>query len=84
MISVIQTISHRNLLTRRQEASIYFFTVAMIVAIIVQAIDRSILLVQFAIAISILLIYLSLENPDDYSDKQLGIYNKLAFKEVQV
>lgn len=82
MISVIQTISNRNLLTRRQEASIYFFTVAMIVAIIVQAIDRSILLVQFAIAISILLIYLSLENPDDYSDKQLGIYNKLAFKEV--
>ena len=82
VISVIQTISHRNLLTRRQEASIYFFTVAMIVAIIVQAIDRSILLVQFAIAISILLIYLSLENPDDYSDKQLGIYNKLAFKEV--
>ena len=78
VISVIQTISHRNLLTRRQEASIYFF----IVAIIVQAIDRSILLVQFAIAISILLIYLSLENPDDYSDKQLGIYNKLAFKEV--
>lgn len=82
VISVIQTISNRNLLTRRQEASIYFFTVAVIVAIIVQAIDRSILLVQFAIAISILLIYLSLENPDDYSDKQLGIYNKLAFKEV--
>lgn len=82
VISVIQTISNRNLLTRRQEASIYFFTVAIIVAIIVQAIDRSILLVQFAIAISILLIYLSLENPDDYSDKQLGIYNKLAFKEV--
>lgn len=82
VISIIQTISHRNMLTRRQEASIYFFTFAMIVAIIVQAVDRSVLLVQFAIAISILLIYLSLENPDDYSDKQLGIYNKLAFKEV--
>ena len=79
-MSVIQTISHRNMLTRRQEASIYFFTIAMIISIIVQAIDRSILLVQFALAIAILLIYLSLENPDDYADKQLGIYNKMAFK----
>lgn len=82
VMSVIQTISHRNMLTRRQEASIYFFTIAMIISIIVQAIDRSILLVQFALAIAILLIYLSLENPDDYADKQLGIYNKMAFKEI--
>ena len=81
-MSIIQTISHRNMLTRRQEASIYFFTIAMIISIIVQAIDRSILLVQFALAIAILLIYLSLENPDDYADKQLGIYNKMAFKEI--
>ena len=82
VMSVIQTISHRNMLTRRQEASIYFFTIAMIISIIVQAIDRSILLVQFALAIAILLIYLSLEIPDDYADKQIGIYNKMAFKEI--
>ena len=80
--SVVQTMSHRKLLTRRQESSIYFFTIAIVTATIIQAIDKSLLLVQFAISIAILLIYLSLENPDDYADKQLCIYNKLAFKEI--
>lgn len=82
LISIVQTIKHRKMLSRRQETSIYFFTVAIIIGVLVQFIDKRLLLVQFSISIAALLLYLSLENPDDYSDKQLGTYNKMAFKEI--
>lgn len=76
------TIKHREILSRRQKTSIYFFTMSMMLAIVIQNIYPEILIVHFAFAISILLMYLSLENPDDYADKKLGVFNNLAFTEV--
>lgn len=76
------TIKHRAILSKRQRTSIYFFTISMMFAIVLQNFYPEILIVHFAFAISILLMYLSLENPDDYADKKLGVFNNLAFTEV--
>ena len=82
VVSVIKTFFHRDKLSRRQETSIYFFTLSLFVAMIIQAIEYRILLVHFSMSLAILLSYLALENPDDYSDNFLGIFNKRAFKEM--
>jgi EAL domain-containing protein (putative c-di-GMP-specific phosphodiesterase class I)/GGDEF domain-containing protein len=41
-----------------------------------------VMLIHFAISLCTLLIYLSLENPADYSDKALGLYNTSAFEAI--
>ena len=80
--AVWHTIKHRNILSKRQTTSIYFFTILMMSALILQNIYNNLLILHFAFAISMLLIYLSLENPEDYADKKLGILNSLAFSEI--
>lgn len=80
--SLIHTIRYRKRLTRGQRMTVYFYTVSSLAAVVVQMQFEKLMIVQFAVAISVLLIYLSLENPEDYSDKYLGTYNNMAFYEV--
>ncbi|MCQ2592391.1 MAG: EAL domain-containing protein [Treponema sp.] len=61
-----------------QQFTIYFFTFSCAISLIVQSIFPTIRFTNFAVSISILLVYLSLQNPGDYIDKEMGIYNKAA------
>ena len=62
-----------------QKLTVVFYSISGFGAMMVQLFLPQLKLVQFAIAISILLMYLSLEDPQDYMDKQLGTHNHIAF-----
>lgn len=66
-------------MTKIQKLTVIFYSVSGMAAMLAQLLEPRIMLVQFAIAISILLMYLSLEDPQDYIDKQLGTHNHIAF-----
>lgn len=81
-VGIIKTIVNRKLLRRRQEIAIYIYTVAILIATVVQRFNANLLLVQFATSIALLIAYMALENPDEYEDKELRILNKNAFVEI--
>lgn len=76
------SIKNRRTMTISQKITVYFYTLASIIAIAIQLAVPNLMIIQFVISISILLIYLSLENPEDYMDKQLGTHNNIAFMQV--
>lgn len=71
---------------RAKVSLISFFLVSgysflLIIATIIQFFNPHLLVIGFAIAISLFLIFLSLQNPLDYIDKATGTYNVAALKE---
>ena len=50
--------------------------------ILLQIFISDILLLQFATYLSLLVLYMSLENPNEDDDKLLGIYNRRGFEKV--
>ncbi len=79
--SLVCALVYRRRLTLLQKASVWFFTVSSLVAILVQMLFPKLMVIQFIIAVVLLLIYLSMENPEDYEDKTLGMYNSAALSE---
>ncbi|MCM1057842.1 MAG: GGDEF domain-containing phosphodiesterase [Firmicutes bacterium] len=75
-------VKHRFVITRWQKASVYFYLLATLTGIILQVIFPNILLLQFMASLSLLLLYMSLESPDDDEDKLLGVYNHRGFEKV--
>lgn len=65
-----------------QRFTVYLYTLTSFVAIYVQFAVPGLMIIQFFISVAILLLYLSLENPQDYMDKQLGTHNHIAFMQV--
>ena len=83
MISaLVHTIIHRKRLTHSQRVVVIFYSVGTIISIAFQLIMSGLLIVQFAISLALLLIYLSLENPEDFTDAQIGSFNRLACSEM--
>jgi EAL domain-containing protein (putative c-di-GMP-specific phosphodiesterase class I)/GGDEF domain-containing protein len=80
--SLVCDIVYQKKLTGVQRATIYFYTISSLVSIALQMLFPKLMIIHFVIAICILLIYLSLENPEDYSDKELGVYNRRALIEI--
>ena len=80
--ALLLMIYYRRNLTATQKASVYFFTCSSALAVLIQMLYPTVLLSLFAVSISALLIYLSLENPDNYEDKSLGTYNREAFLQI--
>lgn len=80
--ALIQTIIHRSGLTHSQRVVVIFYSVGTIISIIFQLVCSGLLIVQFAISLALLLVYLSLENPEDFTDAQIGSFNRLAFTET--
>lgn len=76
---IIQAIRKRDLLNRMQVASIILYTISTLVSIIIQIFFPRVLISLFFASLTILLVYLTLDNPSDYIDQTMGIYNKKAF-----
>lgn len=80
--SFLICIKHRRQLTKFQIVSVAIFNLSLIAAIILQAIFSDLLLQCFASSLYLAVVYVSLQNPDDYMDKTTGCYNQYAFKET--
>ncbi len=76
---VIHFLRHRNQFTSNQILSLMFFTFACFVASMIQTVIPNLLITGFVFSLTILITFLSLENPSDYVDPESGIYNRRAF-----
>ncbi len=65
-----------------QKTSTYFYLAAAFAGVVIQFIFPNILILQFALTLSLLLLYMSLENPDDDEEKFFGIYNRSGFDKM--
>lgn len=83
ILSLVYTSKNKNKLTSTQRGFVYFCTIAVMLTLCIQAIlAPNLLIIGFATSLSLLLVYLSLENPESYEDKQLGVFNRQAFVET--
>lgn len=74
--------TYRSRLSKQQGYSITFFNIATLASVIVQFFFPYLLISNFIIAIFLILVYLSLQNPDDYINKHSGCYNSDAFSKT--
>ncbi len=72
----------RKKLTKYQYISVFSFNLLLITAIILQFFFPQMLLQGFACALFLVVVYVSLQNPDDYMDKATNCYNSTAFHET--
>ncbi|MGN0665420.1 MAG: EAL domain-containing protein [Huintestinicola sp.] len=75
-------VKFRKHLTVYQKLSICFFCTATIVAFLIQAFYPEQLIVNFVNALFLVIAYVSLQNPDDYIDKNTHCFNNSAFIET--
>ena len=76
---LIHFFRHRKSFSSNQIVSLLFFTVACFVASVIQTVVPHLLITNFVFSLTILITFLSLENPDDYKDPESEIYNQRAF-----
>ena len=76
---VIHFLRHKKHFTANQIISLMFFTFACFIAAVIQTLVPYLLITCFVFSITILILFLSLENPDDYIDSESGVYNRAAF-----
>ncbi len=80
--SIVLAFKFRSRLTRFQHISVISFNILIIVAIGLQFVFKDMLLQEFACALFLVVVYVSLQNPDDYMDKATDCYNSAAFNET--
>lgn len=80
--TVVITVVHRAQMTIWQRTSVYMYLLASAAGILIQIFIPHVLMLQFATSLSLLVLYMSLENPDEDDDKLLGIYNRRGFDKV--
>lgn len=64
--------------SENQKRAVTFYTIACMVGVAIQAIISNLMIVCFLSSISALIIYLSLENPANFVDKEMDIFNRTA------
>jgi len=80
--TVVITFIYRAQMTVWQRSSVYMYLLASAAGILIQIFVPNVLMLQFAVSLSLLVLYMSLENPDEDEDKLLGIYNRRGFEKV--
>ena len=79
LATLVLAIKYRNTLSKGTRVVVYCYNIACLIAILLQFVMPKQLLLQFVLSLAVLLVYLSLENPKDEEDKQIGAYNRNAF-----
>ena len=76
---IVHGIMKRKTLRTEQTITIIVYTVSTIGALIITNIYTKLLVSLFSASLTILITYLSLDNPSEYKDPIMDIYNKKAF-----
>lgn len=79
VLAVAQTYHYRTRLRQEQRITVYFYSLLNVIALLVEMFSLYYLITQFVMSVSILLIYFAVENPEDYIDKKLEIFNREGF-----
>ena len=78
----IITVIHRKKLSKDKAVSSFCFFGGSIMAVFIQIFIPEIIITQFTAAVTILIIYMTLQNPEDYFDRNTGTFNRRAFMEI--
>ncbi len=62
--------------------AVYFFVAVAIIAVVFQLFSPEVLLINFIASLFVLVIYLTLQNPENYLDKKSECLNKKAFYRI--
>lgn len=73
---------YRKKLNNLQVFTVFVFNFAMIAAIVLQMFIADLLIQDFVVSLFLVLLYISLQNPEDYIDKASGCFNQAAFYEI--
>lgn len=76
VLAMLQALVHRTAIKKMQMLTIEIYTLMNIVAICIEMVSDRFLVAQFVASLAILLIYFSMENPEDYSDRKIGVFNR--------
>ena len=80
VLNLVMSIARRKIINVREKYIIYFYTAAALIAIWVQYYHREILLTSLGNSVIVIMIYLSMQNPNDYLDTVTGIGNEAALE----
>lgn len=72
-------IYHSNVINPNRRRAVWLWILVWVFAAAVQFINHSLLLVGFASAVGVMIIYLKLENPEANLDRETGLFNESAF-----
>lgn len=81
ILSLVELYLHRKNISLKQLFITLSYTVTILVTIIIQNIFPNLLIIGLATSLAELLIYFTLRNTDDFCIKDMGTYNRAAFKE---
>lgn len=82
LMAIAVSFKSKNKLSFNQTATVYLYTVAVIIALLIQMFFPNQLIVSFVSSLGVMLIFLSLDDPSNYLDKNLHTFNSQAFELV--
>lgn len=78
LLSIIVSTVHGKSLSKTQKGVFYFFVTVCLIGLAIQIIYPAVIILGFLETVAIFSIYMYLENPDNYIDKEMNMYNRLA------
>lgn len=79
ILSLVLTIRNRKKLMAIQKIATIIYNISSICVVLLQFIYDNLLISEFAVAISVLLMYMTLQNPLEFADVRTGTFNREAF-----
>ncbi len=77
-VMIFMIIRHKSKMNPKRREAVQVWIALWLAAAIIQFLDKKLLLVGYAGAISVMIIYLKLENPEINLDRQTGLFNQAA------
>ncbi len=81
IMNTYSMIKHRERINAGRREAVFVWMAVLIVAAVTQFIFQEILVIGYAFAIGIMVLYLKLENPEQNLDRRTGLFNQNAFVE---
>ncbi len=81
-IAAVYFFRRRSILNIRQIMNMVIYTVLLLISLSIQIVYPNVLIINFGVMLSILIMAFTMESPSYYEDQQLGIYNRIAFQTV--
>lgn len=81
VMNTYSMIKHKNRINSRRREAVFIWMTVWLSAAVIQFVNKSILIIGYAFAIGIMVLYLKLENPEQNLDKRTGLFNQNALVE---
>ena len=79
VINLVQMFRHKEYIYERQRRTVLTWMCMWIAAAAIQALNNHLLVVGFACALGVALVFIQFENPELYLDRSTGLFNYIAY-----